>query len=122
MGGAYTVRGYSEGLVSGRHGYQLSVEIRQGLGAIEYLEREPNAPRWQWLAFIDHGGAFPYRPGNLKGIQRDDFLTGVGVGAVLEWRNISMRMVLAAPLRRDHPSELHPSDLRLNAFFNISLQ
>ena len=79
-------------------------------------------PRLQWLAFIDHGGAFPYRPGNLKGIQRDDFLTGVGVGAVLEWRSISMRMVLAAPLRRDHPSELHPSDLRLNAFFNISLQ
>ena len=89
VGGAYTVRGYSEGLVSGRHGYQLSVEIRQGLGAIEYLEREPNAPRWQWLAFIDHGAAIAYRPGNLKAVQRDDFLTSAGVGVVVDWRNVN---------------------------------
>lgn len=122
VGGAYSVRGYSEGLLSGRNGYSMSAEIRYGMGALDYLQSGPDSPRLQWLAFIDHGGAFPYRPGNLKGIQRDDFLTGVGVGAVLEWRNISMRMVLAAPLRHDHPSELHPSDLRLNAFFNISLQ
>ncbi len=122
VGGAYTVRGYSEGLVSGRHGYQLSVEIRQGLGAIEYLERDPNAPRWQWLAFIDHGAAIAYRPGNLKAVQRDDFLTSAGVGVVMDWRNVNARLVLAAPLKRHHPAETDRTDVRVHAYVNVALQ
>lgn len=122
VGGAYTVRSYSEGLVSGRHGYQLSVEIRQGLGAIEYLEREPNAPRWQWLAFIDHGAAIAYRPGNLQAVQRDDFLTSAGVGIVMDWRNVNARLVLAAPLKRHHPAETDRSDVRVHAYVNVALQ
>ena len=122
VGGAYTVRGYSEGLVSGRHGYQLSVEIRQGLGALEYLEREPDAPRWQWLAFVDHGAAIAYRPGNLKAVQRDDFLTSAGVGVVMDWRNVNARLVLAAPLKRHHPAETDRSDVRVHAYVNVALQ
>lgn len=121
VGGAYSVRGYSEGLLLGRNGYSLSAEIRYGMGALDYLQSGADSPRLQWLAFIDHGGAFPYRAGNLQGIQRDDFLTGVGVGAVLEWRKMSLRTVLAAPLRRNHPSELHPSDVRFNVFFNVRM-
>lgn len=121
VGGAYSVRGYSEGLLSGRHGYYLSVELRYGLGALDYLQSDANSPRLQWLAFVDHGGAVPYRPGNLPSVQRDDFLTSAGVGLVLDWRNVSARLVLAAPLRRDHPAELHPASVRLHGFLNISL-
>jgi len=122
VGGAYSVRGYSEGLLSGRHGYHLSVEIRHGLGALDYLQAEPDAPRWQALAFLDHGGAFPYRPGNLQAVQRDDFITGAGVGVVMDWHNVNARFILAAPLKRHHPAELHPSDVRLHAFVNVAFQ
>lgn len=118
IGGTYTVRGYSEGLLSGRHGYYLSVEARLHGGELGALERAGNAPRFQWLAFLDHGGVLPYRPGNLPETQGDDFLTGAGVGVLVEWRRMSLRAVLAAPLDKN-PGELNYD--RVRAHVGLSL-
>jgi len=122
VGGAYTVRGYSEGLVSGRHGYQLSVEIRQGLGALDYLEREPNAPRLPWPAFMHHGAAFAYPAGHLQAVALHGLLARPGLGPGADWRNVSARLVLAAPLKRHHPAETDRTDVRVHAYVNVALQ
>jgi len=120
VGGGYSVRGYSEGLLSGTQGYYFSIELRRGLGALEYLQSEAGSPRLQWLTFLDHGAAFPYRPGNQEDIVRSDFLTSVGVGAVLEWGRYSARIMLAAPLTKN-PAELNPVAVRVHAYLNVSL-
>ena len=73
IGGAYTVRGFSEGLLSGRSGYFGSVELRLAQSLAEYMQESAMPPSLQWVAFIDHGGALPYRPGILKEVGKDDF-------------------------------------------------
>lgn len=119
IGGAYTVRGYSEGLLSGRHGYYLGIEARLHGGELRELERQGNAPRFQWLGFIDHGGVMPYRPGNQPETTGDDFLTGMGVGVLVEWRQMSARLALAAPLDKN-PAEMHYDKLRAHVALNLS--
>lgn len=119
IGGAYTVRGYSEGLLSGRHGYYVGIEARLHGGELRELERQGNAPRFQWLAFLDHGGVMPYRPGNQPETTGDDFLTGTGVGMLVEWRKINVRAILAAPLDKN-PGELHYEKLRMHLALNVS--
>lgn len=120
VGGAYTVRGFSEGLLSGRNGYYVSAELRYGQGTQAYFESGADAPRVQWLGFIDHGAAFPYRPGILKEVGSNDFLTGVGAGVMFDWKTFSGRLVLAAPLDKN-PAELHYAPWRAHAYFSITL-
>ena len=64
------------------------------------------------------GGLLPA----LQAVQRDDFLTSAGVGLVVDWRNVSARLVLAAPLKRHHPAETDRSDVRVHAYVNVALQ
>ena len=98
IGGSGTVRGFSEGLLSGRNGYFLSTEIRVGEGTLASLSRTPGDPVVQGFVFIDHGGAFPYRPGTQKEIGRDDFLTSAGIGMLFDWQDFSGRITLGRPL------------------------
>ncbi len=117
LGGSASVRGYSEGLLSGRSGYVMSAELRYALqNPEEYLTRDPNTPLFTGFVFLDHGGAFPYRPAPLKDVTGDDILTGAGLGVLMDWKGrISARLAVAWPLR-DNPGEVVVREPRLHAW------
>ena len=94
-GGSASVRGYSEGLLTGRSGYLLSAELRRTL----YIA-ESGASQISGLAFIDHGAAFPFRPEPQDDITSKDFLTSVGTGVLVNWtQHAQARLTLGWPLR-----------------------
>jgi hemolysin activation/secretion protein len=121
LGGSASVRGYSEGLLSGRSGYLLSAEWRYALQNPEdYLLQHPDAPLFSAMAFVDHGGAFPYRPSPLKDVTKDDFLTGVGVGLLFDWKTqVTGRIAIAWPLT-DNPAETVERGPRLHAAISFN--
>lgn len=117
LGGSVSVRGYSEGLLTGNSGYLASAELRQQL-------REPGAgvaaPGLTGFAFLDHGGAFPYRPNPLKDVTKNDFLSSAGVGMQADWsQRVQARVTLGWPLR-DNPGEVNLRRPRVHASLNIS--
>ena len=121
IGGAYTVRGFSEGLLSGRQGYFTSIELRFGRTLAEYQAADPDAPDLTGLVFIDHGGALPYRPGFLKESTHDDYLTSIGAGVIFAFgERVTGRLVIAQPLR-GNPAELHERRPRAHVSVNIAL-
>lgn len=94
LGGIATVRGYEEGLLIGDSGYFISGELQAPVSAL--ADTDWSALRL--VAFLDHGGAFPYRPGGTGG-SSDDFLTSLGVGVNLGWRSrLTGRAYLGVPL------------------------
>lgn len=121
LGGNATVRGYSEGLLSGRNGYLASAELRFALqDPDDHLLRNPNAPRFTGMVFFDHGGAFPYRPAPLEDVTSNDFLTGAGLGLIVDWGNhVSARAAVAWPLR-DNPNETTMKRPRLHTAVTIN--
>jgi len=121
LGGSASVRGYSEGLLSARSGYLLSAEWRYALQDPEdYLLRHPDAPLLTATVFVDHGGAFPYRPAPLKDVTEDDFLTGAGVGLLFDWKTrVSGRIAVAWPLT-NNPTETVEHDPRLHAAISFN--
>ncbi len=121
LGGGSSVRGYSEGLLSGRNGYLISGELRYALQNPEdYLTRSPNTPLLTGFVFLDHGGAFPYRPRPLKDATGDDYLTGAGVGLLVDWKSrVSGRLAVGWPLRQN-AAEAVEREPRLHAFVSIS--
>ncbi len=117
-GGLSTVRGFTEGLLSGRSGYALSAELR----AVAYAP-PPESPAGlrpvvQVLSFFDHGAALPYRPG--KSITHDDYLTSAGVGCIVDFsRRVTTRVTAAWPI--DHnPAEQRQRSPRVLAAMNIA--
>ena len=121
IGGAYTVRGFSEGLLSGRNGYFVSAELRIGRTLEEYQLADPDAPNLTGIVFIDHGGALPYRPGNLKESTHDDYLTSVGFGVLFDFsERVTGRIVIGQPLR-GNPAELHDKRPRAHVSISIAL-
>jgi hemolysin activation/secretion protein len=84
LGGAYSVRGYSEGLLVGDRGYNLSIEHRW---PVPFLR---NASPWladrvQGATFFDMGGTYQDKNaaryiGGTSGSARRTFLAGAGVG------------------------------------------
>ena len=121
IGGAYTVRGFSEGLLSGRSGYFMSAELRIGRTLAEYQLADPGAPVVHGIVFLDHGGALPYRPGILKESTHDDYLTSVGAGVLFDFsERVTGRIVIGQPLR-GNPGELHQRRPRAHVSLNIAL-
>jgi len=121
LGGSASVRGYSEGLLSGRNGYLISAEWRYALqDPEEYLLQHPDAPVFTGLLFLDHGGAFPYRPSPLKDATAGDYLTGVGIGFQADWKSrVNARFALGWPLR-ENAAENVQREPRLHASVSIS--
>jgi hemolysin activation/secretion protein len=122
LGGSASVRGYSEGLLSGRHGYLLSAEWRYAFGQETAPDVQSSAaiPRVTGFLFLDHGGAFPYRPAPLKDITNDDFLTGAGLGMILNWQaGATARVALGWPLN-SNPGEIKDRQPRLHAWLGFN--
>lgn len=117
VGGLYSVRGFPEGLLSGRHGYFGGIELRATVNAPSPQETAKFMPLVQALAFIDHGGAFPHRPG--LSITQDDYLSSAGIGVIMDFGgSVSARLTLAYPLK-DNPAEIDPKSPRVLAGINI---
>lgn len=111
-GGLFSVRGYSESLLTGRNGYTVSAELR----ALVYSPPpEPGAgmrPQVQVMTFVDHGAAFPY--GYSQGTNTDHYLTSAGTGLMLEFGNrVSARVALAWALDKNpaEPRQINPAVL-----------
>lgn len=122
LGGSASVRGYSEGLLSGRHGYLMSAEWRYAFAQDTEPSPQPSAaiPRVTGLLFLDHGGAFPYRPAPQKQITNDDFLTGAGLGMLLDWQGrATARLALGWPLN-SNPGEVKERQPRLHAWLGFN--
>jgi hemolysin activation/secretion protein len=117
-GGISTVRGFSEGLLSGRSGYALSAELR----AVAYAPA-PDTPAglrpvFQVLSFVDHGAALPYRPG--QSTTHDDYLTSAGVGFILDFSSrVTTRVTAAWPLDQN-PAERRQRSPRALAAMSIA--
>ncbi|WP_171019803.1 ShlB/FhaC/HecB family hemolysin secretion/activation protein [Hydrogenophaga sp. 2FB] len=117
LGGSVSVRGYSEGLLTGNSGYLASAELRQQL---LQLGTGGFTPALTGFAFLDHGGAFPYRPSPLKDVVKNDFLSSAGIGLQADWsQRVQARMTLGWPLR-DNPGEVNLRRPRLHASLTYS--
>jgi hemolysin activation/secretion protein len=121
LGGSNSVRGYSEGLLSGRKGYLLSAEYRRDIELPAGIRNSyPNAPRVMGLAFVDHGAAYPYRPVGQIQTTKDDKLTSVGVGMQLDWgARANLRLVLGFPTQKNS-NEIKHRNPRLHAAFTVN--
>lgn len=119
IGGLNTVRGFSEGLLSGRNGYFTSLEMRHVLiNSAPTKETNNLAHVVQGLVFFDHGGAFPYIPG--QSITKDDFLTSMGVGLIIDvGSRFNARVSVGYPME-DNPAEANQSTPMIHAGINIS--
>lgn len=97
VGGTASVRGYEEGLLIGDSGYFISGELQAPLPV--FGEAESGRSDLRALVFVDHGAAFPFRPGG-GGSRGEDFLTSAGVGLNLNWRGrITGRAAVGVPLK-----------------------
>jgi hemolysin activation/secretion protein len=111
-GGLFSVRGYSEALLTGRNGYNVSAELRALVYSPPPQQGTGLRPAVQVITFIDHGAAFPY--GYSQGTNTDHYLTSAGTGLVLDLGpRVSARLALAWALDRNpaEPRQINPAVL-----------
>jgi hemolysin activation/secretion protein len=90
IGGADSVRGFSQGEFIGDSGVQVNVEYGHSLPA---LADDLHLEDLRAVAFIDHGSVFVYRP--EPGEDGSYHATGMGIGARAELKhNMSIRIDL----------------------------
>jgi hemolysin activation/secretion protein len=91
IGGMTTVRGYSNGLLSGDKGYVLSAEYNFPM---QFLKSN----KVNGLVFIDHGGTFPFK-GNNESASGHDYLTSTGFGVNFTcFKYLSGKIILGCPI------------------------
>ncbi len=89
VGGANTVRGFSEGALGGKSGYYLSLELRHPLLRTQNgLLSDKAGDSLEGFVFLDHGAAFPFR-GDNGTTHHEDFISSAGLGTRF---NISRRV------------------------------
>jgi hemolysin activation/secretion protein len=94
IGGAYTVRAYDMGVVSGDMGYLLNAELRRNMGSVL-------GGQWQALGFIDsaHVTINQQQSAAQKAVSNEVRLSGAGIGASWAGSNQwAAKLTLAAPL------------------------
>jgi hemolysin activation/secretion protein len=85
LGGLASVRGYSEGLLSGDDGYFVGAEVNFPLPFTgSEIWGTSLREKVKGALFVDHGGAFPYK-GSDGGANHRDYLTSGGFGLILNW-------------------------------------
>ncbi len=88
LGGLATVRGFTEGLLTGYRGYFVSAELNFPLRwPGDDASKNLFGGQVRGAVFVDHGGAFPYK-GNGQGWNSTDYLTSVGFGALLNFTKV----------------------------------
>ena len=120
LGGVSTVRGYSEAILTGNSGYSARLEARfnayrKNKGILD----KRYSDSIDVFAFADHGGAFPYK-GAKQSINRNDFLTSVGVGASFDISNyMKGRVSVGVPLT-DNSHERQTKGALFNFYFQFN--
>ncbi|WP_114325053.1 ShlB/FhaC/HecB family hemolysin secretion/activation protein [Candidatus Colwellia aromaticivorans] len=95
VGGMASVRGYTEGLLTGDRGYKMSAEYTHPLGITDKFIHDVNV-----FAFLDHGAAFPYRGDNGSSSKSEDFLVSIGGGLEFDIMNdFSIKVSYGVPLK-----------------------
>jgi hemolysin activation/secretion protein len=113
IGGTATVRGYSEGLLSGDMGYTLSTEYAYPLG----LTDEVWVQRSNLFVFLDHGAAFPFRGDGASSTKAEDYLTSVGVGLDFDViDSLLFKLSVGFPLK--HKTQYNQDSYRISAILN----
>lgn len=80
LGGISSVRGFTEGLVTGNNAYLLSSELMFPMFLLpKKVQGFKLRDRVKGVMFIDHGGSFPYRGRNVSA-RHTDYLTSMGLG------------------------------------------
>ncbi len=115
IGGVFTVRGYTEGLLIGYKGYYSSVELSRPLPRMLKTILGNNA---RYLLFLDHGAAIAFK-GDDEGTDRDDFLTSIGLGLDFELSKvISVHITAGKPLtQREDKKDSGRVNFNLQALF-----
>ena len=112
VGGTSTVRGYTEGLLSGDQGYTLSAEYAHPLPLTSDRVQRSNL-----FVFLDHGAAFPFRGDDGRSSTSKDFLTGVGAGIDFDvFNSFLFKVSVGYPLQNE--DFYHQDSYRVNAVFN----
>ncbi|MDH4378660.1 MAG: ShlB/FhaC/HecB family hemolysin secretion/activation protein [Vampirovibrionales bacterium] len=102
IGGAYTVRGYSEGLMSGDRGYLASAELRMPLYCIPSrvqvpFFKKPLRDVIQPIVFADYGFIGVNHP--PSGVKASNQLLGVGTGIRIQLGSrLALRIDMGLPL------------------------
>ncbi|MFY9166740.1 MAG: ShlB/FhaC/HecB family hemolysin secretion/activation protein [Desulfomonilia bacterium] len=99
IGGAASVRGYPEGFLIGDKGYLVNAELHFPLPFTETGVLGTGAgDRLRGIVFVDHGGAFPYKPGGGSMTHRD-YITGAGLGLITNvYGFLTARVSLGIPI------------------------
>lgn len=111
-GGAFTVRGYKEGLLIGDQGFVLSGEIRTPFFLAPKSFKLPFSnygvrDNIQFVSFVDFGASYTNKPD--PGIGKSEYIMGIGVGLRVQLtKSLTGRIDLGIPLLRQHPENLAP--------------
>lgn len=114
VGGVASVRGYTEGLLSGDAGYALSAEYAYPIHSIDGLGKHS-----KFFVFADHGAAFPYRGDDGSKSKHEDFLASIGFGLDLDlFESVALKLSVGVPLMNRSFYDQDP--YRINATLNWS--
>lgn len=113
-GGGATVRGYSEGILIGRDGYLVSMEMLFPL-APRTISNRAKTKYYPFIGnylkgfvFVDHAGVFPYKGSGLgsKSYDQNDFLLSVGAGLRINLpKDITLKLAWGIPVIKNQHEE-----------------
>lgn len=131
-GGFGTVRGYSQGLLTAKSGYQLGAEIYFPLGPEEILIKDKPYRTDEYVrpfVFTDYAALYPYKGSGAgaEGFNNSDVLLSAGAGLRFQLPyDIAFKVAYGVPLRHNRYETHHGGDWSLelsfapdfNRFFN----
>lgn len=114
LGGEYSVRGYSTGLLSGDRGFTASAELHHPIGGIDLVDA-----RLSGFFFVDYGRVRIFRPpGDPRDTTEELMSAGWGVNASLP-RGAAARLVYASA-QRHRPEEEHNYRILFQVLWSFS--
>ena len=113
-GGGATVRGYSEGILIGRDGYLVSMEMLFPL-APRSISNRTKTKLYPFIGnyvkgfvFVDHAGVFPYKGSGMgsSGYDQNDFLLSTGAGLKINLpKDATLKLAWGIPIIKNTHEE-----------------
>ena len=123
VGGFGTVRGYSQGLLTAKSGYQLGAEIYFPLGPEKfYINCKPyrTDEYVRPFVFTDYAALYPYKGtgAGAEGFNNSDILLSAGTGLRIQLPyDIVLKIAYGVPLRHNKYETHHGGDWSLELSF-----
>jgi hemolysin activation/secretion protein len=104
VGGVYSVRGFSEGSISGDSGYTMKNEINVNLGQaiIPYVSSEKISQKLLYLRYFSLTPFYDYGYIRQKGGQESGRLTGGGIKLGFNHKNFSAYLTFSRVISKSH--------------------